>query len=245
MIEAVANIIEHPIFLTIQDTLYRIELAIQNRKALIGVTSEQDNPERIFEMIRTIYNLYKHANAADRLLDLYLKWSIQSSHEIRESTIVHTFVNKEGDFLLRVERYLDGAMALSWPTLKDFRSLISHISQTFQSTNMQSIIVTAWTGTDLLSIEQSIPIDVDGMAKRLSLGRIEWMRFESDQLALFADIATSYRGTPEIGVITRSVDPSWFVELYASTSRRFLFRSWVRRLLEMALSEDGVTQSGS
>lgn len=238
--ETLAEVVEDPVVSEAQAVLDRIRLSVNNRLSLQGGgPPEDDEPRRLFDVIISIYEiLQRHGALSEALRDGYsdlLQKDVLEHETLKRSC----FSDKASRLLINIEYYstdVETYFSFTWPTSKRIAQLVEIANGCYARHAVDDIHVFVGTDEDeIVKLVGTLPVSFDAI-RGLSPRRPRWVRFESGTFDLYFDVYTSPRDHASVGVIISDPNREHIEELYAQTSSRFLFPSW----LDRALAEAGV-----
>jgi hypothetical protein len=202
--------------------------------------SEAGSPQQLFDLISSIARGLP-SGAPERLPDL---WRRVVGHTVQqnEGFDTHSFCGSgRGNVYLEVEKHPRPYWVIRWPTHTGPEAMFKLFVSAFQNHEQSEIVVGAGTryGTHLFDAE--LPL-VFGDVVEAVREPITWIRLEGSGFALYGDVVPNTTARPPvIGVLAERPIREHVAGLYAATSARFLFRSWIDSMLEHA----GVPSTGS
>jgi hypothetical protein len=146
-----------------------------------------------------------------------------------------------------------------WPSSLDATRVVDAFSRAFQRHDVAEVEAIVGASEGILTFDADIPCtfselldavllatDGAGLAQSASLEKDEadalnvgsidarsfgWLRMDSEQFDLYADVVGRPPLDPVIGVFAESVDVGHVLDLYEDTSAHYVFRTWLERAI--------------
>lgn len=206
-----------------------------NLRSLQGFREQIESPRRLFDLMVGVARVVGDPLTKSRVLSSYWKagTNTQRLESFSHTRVVFADGADQRQMYLQVELHKEGYACLSWPTLMSLDDLLGAFVWGFSRHQCESVVLHVGTSTGVEEFDVQFPMSVNELLNEVSQ-TVYWIRMDGPDFDVYADILVEPDTSPLVGVLAYNPNPDHIADLFAATSSRFLFRSWLVKMLEDA-----------
>jgi hypothetical protein len=232
---ALARFVSHPLIAEAQRVYDNTRQNIANWAVLTGDDDRPTSPQRLFDLISEVsWALGGRRKGGKGLAGLWERVMRKDSYK-GKSFVVYRYGAKvdQSDSFIEIEHHAAGYFVLRWPTRLGIVDIVEIFGNAAARHKATKGVLYVGTDDETLEFDVEMPLTFPEIASEVARA-YSWIRLNTEEFDLYADVMTEPQVTPRIGVFIKHPNREHLAELYEVTAGRFLFRSWLIGMFESA-----------
>ena len=240
-LKLLSTFIRDPVIAEAQRVYDNVRRTVANLSTPVGIPQAASSTRRLFDIILSLSRVLSEKTIPGESISFL--WSSAVERKVVDAQRWQTLSYSRHDEdvasppYLEVEKH-ENFSIVRWPTRVDLKTLLTLFSTSFERHNVDKGVLYVGLRDEVLIFEMSPPVTLEELYEvvptKADTGermKVHWIRFDSEPMDLYADVLTEVNVDPIVGIIATKFEVDHVVELFKTTSSRFLFDSWLRAVL--------------